>query len=487
MKVFISGHKFNYEIEKLCRIFLPFEKFEFIEENKAESDIGVILDKGNEYNMTAFLKLLGKECVKEKTVSPTSDKECERELAVLLYSCFCELTGYESKWGILTGVRPAKLYSSLQRAGGTDAADKYFLENLLVSTKKLELAQACNKGEAAITSLSQEKSFSLYIGIPFCPSRCSYCSFVSHSVEQAKKLIPEYVEYLCREIEYTGKIAKDLDLRLETIYIGGGTPTSLSAEQLTKIMESVKKNFNLNFLREYTVEAGRPDTVTYDKLLAIKEGGADRVSINPQTMNDDVLKTIGRKHTVKQTEEALALAKEVGFKNINMDLIAGLPTDSLESFKNTVDRVVDMDPESITVHTLCLKRSASLNSGDLSWLKDGDTAANMVDYAKEKLGEAKYYPYYMYRQSKMVGNLENVGYSKEGYEGLYNVYIMDETHSILACGATAVTKLRRYNDTAIERIYNFKYPYEYINRFDEQMTRKERIYSFYGEQPNKDK
>ncbi len=487
MKVFISGHKFNYEIEKLCRIFLPFEKFEFVEENKEESDIGVILDKGNEYNMTAFLKLLGKECVKEKTVSPINDKECERELAVLLYSCFCELTGYESKWGILTGVRPAKLYSSLQRAGGTEVADKYFLENLLVSPKKLDLAKACNKGEAAITSLSQEKSFSLYIGIPFCPSRCSYCSFVSHSVEQAKKLIPEYVEYLCREIEYTGKIAKDLELRLETIYIGGGTPTSLTADQLTKIMDAVKKNFNLNNLREYTVEAGRPDTVTYEKLLAIKNGGADRVSINPQTMNDDVLKTIGRKHTVKQTEDALALAKEVGFKNINMDLIAGLPTDSLESFKNTVDRVVDMDPESITVHTLCLKRSASLNSGDLSWLKEGDTAADMVDYAKEKLEKCKYYPYYMYRQSKMVGNLENVGYSKEGYEGLYNVYIMDETHSILACGATAVTKLRRYNDTAIERIYNFKYPYEYINRFDEQMTRKERIYSFYGEQPNKDK
>ena len=482
MKIFISGHKFNYETEKLCRIFLPFEKFEFVEDNKEECDIGVILSKGNEYNMVAFLNLLGKECVKEKNTQPLSDKECERELAVLLYNCFCELTGYKSSWGILTGVRPAKLYSALQKQNGVEFADKYFLEKLLVSPKKLELAKACNKGEAAITSLSKEKSFSLYIGIPFCPSRCSYCSFVSHSVEQAKKLIPEYVEYLCREIEYTGKIAKDLELRLETIYIGGATPTSLTAEQLTKIMDSVKKNFNLNYLREYTVEAGRPDTVTYEKLLAIKNGGADRVSINPQTMNDNVLETIGRKHTVKQTEEALALAKEIGFKNINMDLIAGLPSDSLESFKNTVDRVVDMDPESITIHTLCLKRSATLNGGDLSWLKDGDTASNMVDYAKEKLEKAEYYPYYMYRQSKMVGNLENVGYSKVGYEGLYNVYIMDETHSILACGATAVTKLRKYNDSVIERIYNFKYPYEYISRFEEQMARKERIYSFYGEQ-----
>lgn len=481
MKIFISGHKFNYEIEKLCRIFLPFEKIEFVEDNKEECDVLVILQKGSEYNMSANLRLFGKECKTAKTTKPLSDKECERELAVLLYNCFCELTGYKSSWGILTGVRPAKLYSSLQKKGGNETADNYFLDKLLVSPKKLELAKACNKGEAAITSLSEEKSFSLYIGIPFCPSRCSYCSFVSHSVEQAKKLIPKYVEYLCREIEYTGKIAKDLSLRLETVYIGGGTPTSLDASQLAKIMDTVRGNFNLNNLREYTVEAGRPDTVTYEKLLAIKNGGATRISINPQTMNDEVLKSIGRKHTVNQTEEALALAKEVGFKNINMDLIAGLPGDSLQSFKNTVDRVIAMDPESITVHTLCLKRSATLNGGDLSWLKEGDTASEMVDYAKDKLEVAEYYPYYMYRQSKMVGNLENVGYSKVGYEGLYNVYIMDETHSILACGATAVTKLRRHNDSVIERIYNFKYPYEYINRFEEQLARKERIYSFYGE------
>ncbi len=482
MKIFIKGHGFNYETEKLCRIFLPFQKFQFVSEDPEGCDIGVILNKGEEYEFQTFLKLFGKESKKQKTTAPISEKECERELAVLLYKCFCELTGYKSKWGILTGVRPAKLYSALQRQNGTKSADEYFLEKLLVSEQKLDLAKSCNKGEAAITELSKEKSFSLYIGIPFCPSRCSYCSFVSHSVEQAKKLIPQYVEYLCEEIEYTGKIAKDLDLRLETIYIGGGTPTSLSAEQLTKIMNAIKKSFNLNYLREYTVEAGRPDTVTIEKLQAIKAGGADRISINPQTMNGDILNAIGRKHTVKQTIEAMNMAKEVKFKNVNMDLIAGLPNDSLESFKETVNKVIDMDPESITVHTLCLKRSATLNNGDLSWLKEGDVAADMVDYAKTTLENNLYYPYYMYRQSKMVGNLENVGYSKRGYEGLYNVYIMDETHSILACGATAVTKLRRYNDTVIERIYNFKYPYEYINRFQEQLQRKERIYNFYGEQ-----
>lgn len=482
MKIFIKGHEFKYEIEKLCRIFLPFERFDFETENQQECDIGVILEKGNEYNMVAFLKLLGKQTTKTATAPVYDEKECERQLAVLLYNCFCELTGYSSKWGILTGVRPAKLYSRIQKQNGTEYADDYFRNKLLVSEQKLELTKASVLGEAAITELSEEKSFSLYIGIPFCPSRCSYCSFVSHSVESAKKLIPQYVEYLCREIEATGKIANDLKLKLETVYIGGGTPTTLSAQELTKIMDAVKQSFNLNSVREYTVEAGRPDTITKERLLAIKQGGADRISINPQTMNDQILKSIGRKHTAKETVQALNLANEVGFKNINMDLIAGLPCDTTHSFKNTVDQIIELNPESVTIHTLCLKRSATLNQGDLSWLSQGNEVSLMVDYGKQALANAGYNPYYMYRQSKMVGNLENVGYSKTGYEGLYNVYIMDETHTILGCGATAVTKLRRYGENSIERIYNFKYPYEYISRFDEQLQRKEQIYSFYGEQ-----
>lgn len=482
MKIFIKGHEFKYEIEKLCRIFLPFERFDFQTQNQQECDIGVILDKGNEYKMVAFLKLLGTQTTKTATVSVCDEKESERQLAVLLYNCFCELTGYSSKWGILTGVRPAKLYSRIQKQNGTDYADDYFKNKLLVSEQKLELTKASVLGEAAITELSGEKSFSLYIGIPFCPSRCSYCSFVSHSVESAKKLIPQYVEFLCREIEATGKIATDLRLKLETVYIGGGTPTTLSAEELTKIMDAVKHSFNLNSVREYTVEAGRPDTITKERLIAIKQGGADRISINPQTMNDQILKSIGRKHTAKETVQALNLANQVGFKNINMDLIAGLPCDTTQSFKNTVDQIIELNPESVTIHTLCLKRSATLNQGDLSWLSQGNETSLMVDYGKQALANAGYNPYYMYRQSKMVGNLENVGYSKRGYEGLYNVYIMDETHTILGCGATAVTKLRRYGENSIERIYNFKYPYEYISRFDEQLQRKEQIYSFYGEQ-----
>ncbi len=479
MKIYIKGHNFIYEIEKLCRIFLPFNKIEFVKQG--EWDAAVTCEKGEKYVLYAALKLDGSFAEYKEETQPLDDKECERALAVLLYRCFQEITGYSSRWGILTGVRPAKLFSHMSQDIGMAATEEYFRKKLLVSKEKIDLCRKAIAGEGEITDLSQPQSFSLYIGIPFCPSRCSYCSFVSHSVERAKKLIPEYVELLCREIEETGKIARTCGLKLETVYIGGGTPTTLSGDQLTKLMDTVKKSFNLEAVREYTVEAGRPDTITAERLDAIKQGGATRISINPQTMNDEVLKNIGRHHTAEQTVNAFSLAREAGFQNINMDLIAGLPTDSYESFKSTVSEIIKLDPESVTIHTLCMKRSANLNkSGEYPQLKMGDEASKMLDYGKTMLEAKGHNPYYMYRQSKMVGNLENVGYAKAGYEGLYNVYIMDETHTILACGASAVTKLRKYGENYIERIYNFKYPYEYISRFDEQLKRKERILSFYG-------
>ncbi len=478
MKVYINGHNFIYETEKLCRIFLPFEKIEFVTDG--EWDAALTIEKGNKYILYAALRLDGGFYELTESTSPCDDKESERALAVLLYRCFVELTGYSSRWGILTGVRPAKLFSNMSQQIGVEATEAYFREKLLVSSEKIDLCRKAISGEGEITCLSQHNSFSLYIGIPFCPSRCSYCSFVSHSVEQAKKLIPQYVELLCREIEETAKIAAACNLNLETVYIGGGTPTTLTAQQLAKIMETVKKSFNLKGIREYTVEAGRPDTITRKRMQAILEGGATRISINPQTMNDSVLEVIGRRHTAKETIDAFRLAREVGFNNINMDLIAGLPTDNLESFKNTINEILKLDPESVTIHTLCMKRSATLNqSGKRPELKMGEEASKMLSYGRDTLASIGMQPYYMYRQSKMVGNLENVGYSKKGYEGLYNVYIMDETHTILACGASAVTKLRKYGENYIERIYNFKYPYEYINRFEEQLSRKERILTFY--------
>ncbi len=479
------NHSFNYETEKLCRLFLPFEKIKVIDFIEADEIYAVTEIKGNK--ALAELHIGDKSAAFDAEIIPSeedAEKVSERVLAASLYYCFCSLTGYTSQWGILTGVRPGKLYSALKRENGEDFADDYFKNELLVSDKKIALCKITSKSERVIVEKSTPRSFSLYIAIPFCPTRCTYCSFVSHSVMGAEKLIPEYLEKLKQELRLTGEIAKGLSLKLETVYIGGGTPTTLNAQQLKELMDCVRDNFDLSGIIEYTVEAGRPDTITQDKLSAILSGGATRISINPQTMNDSVLEAVGRRHTAEQTRTAYRLARCVGFNNINMDLIAGLPTDTYESFKNTVDEIIALDPENVTVHSLSLKRAATLSvTGDMPEIEAGAVASDMVDYARQKLTEAEIIPYYMYRQSKTVGNLENVGYAKKGYEGYYNVYIMDETHSILACGASAVTKLREPYGKTIERVFNYKYPYEYISGFDELKKRKERIIEFYKKYP----
>ncbi|MBR3593885.1 MAG: coproporphyrinogen dehydrogenase HemZ [Clostridia bacterium] len=479
------NHDFRYELEKLCRIFLPFEKIEIID-TLAEGNAyaNTVCERGEEKTrLYAALSLFGKTREYETEIennSPDYTADCEREIATCLYHCFCDITGYTPPWGILTGVRPAKLYSRLASANGGEDAEQYFKEKLLVSDEKISLCRETNASEEKIVSLSAPESFSLYISIPFCPTRCSYCSFVSHSVEHAKKLIPEYVKLLCEELKITAGYAARNHLRLETIYMGGGTPTTLTAEQMDTVLSVVRENFDLSNLREFTVEAGRPDTITREKLEVIKKNGVDRISINPQTMNDSVLSAIGRRHTAEETEKAFYLARECGFDNINMDLIAGLPTDTEDSFSATLDRVLALSPESITVHSLALKRAATLSTeGELPEKTVGDMAKNMVSAARSRISAAGIAPYYMYRQSKTVGNLENVGYSLPGKECLYNVYIMDETHTILACGASAVTKLKEPCGNFIERIFNYKYPYEYINRFGELMERKARIDSFY--------
>ncbi len=485
MKLCNIGHSFNYELEKLIRIFLPFEKITFHTDYQEDSRLAVAVLREEEGKTKAEAKVLldGKKAESSAWVLPTDEefgKVCERVLAVQLYNCFTRLTGYDSDWGILTGVRPAKLFSRLSSKYGIDKAEKYFAEELMVKPHKISLCTEANSGEGKITALSRPDSYSLYISIPFCPTRCSYCSFVSHSVEQAKKLIPRYIELLCREIETTAKIADKNNLKLSTVYIGGGTPTSLTAEQLDTIMKTVSRNFNISSALEYTVEAGRPDTITEEKLRVIKENGATRISINPQTMQDSVLEVIGRRHTGEDAVNAFKLARSIGFDNINMDLIAGLPTDTVEGFEDTVKKVLRLNPESVTIHSLSMKRASHLSvNEELPEIKAGKIAALMVNYGRKALTDSGIAPYYMYRQSKTVGNLENVGYAKQGYECLYNVYIMDETHTILACGASAVTKLREPMGDTISRIFNFKYPYEYIDRYDELVKRKEGIDAFY--------
>ena len=312
---------------------------------------------------------------------------------------------------------------------------------------------------------TQPKSFSLYISIPYCPSRCSYCSFVSHSItnRSALKLVPSYVEHLCREIAYTGKLAASLGLRLESVYWGGGTPTTLEPEQLAQILSAVEQNFDLSTLREYTVEAGRPDTITREKLLAIRAGGGNRISVNPQTMSDPVLAAIGRSHRAADIRRAYALAREVGGLAINMDLIAGLPGDTPQGFRQTLEEVMALAPENLTVHTLALKKGARLRQEDTP-LPTGDQVAAMLDDAWAALEAGGYAPYYLYRQKFMSGALENVGWTRPGYVNQYNICMMEELHTVLSLGAGGVTKF--VENGVVRRMANPKYPQEYLRTID---------------------
>lgn len=477
------NHKYNYETENLLRLFFPEKIVQSDEAPEGEDYILTELDGGK---ITVRLRLDGK--IREKTKEyalgdiPSFDTEesfFERKIALLMFDVLCEETGYTPPWGILTGVRPAKLMGKLVLQMGEEKAKEYFMSELKVTKEKTDLALCVSKKEAPIIDgASGEKAFSLYVSIPFCPTRCSYCSFISHSNDKAKRLMPEYVDYLIKEIEETGRIARDLGLKLESVYYGGGTPTALTEELLKRVTDAVGESFDLDNIKEYTIEAGRPDSVTEEKFRIMKGCGCNRISINPQTFNDDVLKEIGRNHTSAQTLEAMKTARQEGFDFINMDLIAGLPTDTLESYKRTLDTVLSLEPENITVHTLALKRSAALVT-DKRETNSGGVASQMVSHTYETLINKGYTPYYMYRQSKSLGNLENVGWAKEGYEGLYNVYMMEECHTILSVGAGAVTKLKNPHGNEIERIFNYKYPYEYINDFDGIIKRKKQITEFY--------
>ncbi len=468
----VINHPYAYDMKKLCTVFFPFEKIR----DDGEEDITVTTaDMGGRF--VAEASAYGKTVKKE--YEPKQDEDMANAMSVLLFSALSELTGYTPEWGILFGVRPAKLMHRYFAELGENGAKNTFINKYLVSPKKAELTAEVMKNENRIISLSKDDSFSLYISIPFCPTRCAYCSFVSHSIERTQKLVEPYVDLLCKEIERTAEVAKKLNLRLETVYFGGGTPTTLTAEQLDRLMSAVENNFDLSTVREYTVEAGRPDTVTESKLLALKKHNVSRISINPQTFNDTVLEAIGRKHTAAQTVEAFELARKCGFDNINMDIIAGLPTDTPESFGKTLDKAVSLGADSITVHTLALKTASNIVTGEEPF-EFNISVSGMVDYSDSALKAAGYVPYYMYRQSKSAANLENVGWCNAGRECLYNVYMMDETHSVFACGAGAVTRLRNPENGFIDRIYNFKYPYEYIDNFDEVIERKEKIFEFYN-------
>ncbi len=485
MTICFIGNSFKYETEAVMKLFLPLVTFEFLFEEAAHSgDICTVsrCKSENGHTLSVSVTLDGKtESENLLADGEYCDKTDEAELCRMLYRIMRKLTGITPAWGCLTGIRPVKKVNKLLE-DGLDKAQIFdtLKKEYYVSDEKLKLAYQTAIAQAEPLKALDKRSYSLYISVPFCPSRCSYCSFVSHSIESpgAKKLLPQYTEKLCEEIAETAAIASELDLRLDTIYIGGGTPTTLSAEQLEAVMGAVKKNFDISKIREYTVEAGRSDTITEKKLEVIRNFGATRISVNPQTMNDSVLKAIGRRHTANDVIDAFRTARRLGFDNINMDTIAGLPTDTPEGFRHTIETLCGLDPESITIHTLTVKRSSALFQQEE---KSVDSRiGEMVSFGQKKLLETGYLPYYLYRQKNTVENLENVGFAKAGYECLYNIYIMEEAQTILAVGAAGSTKLVNTETGKIERLFNYKFPYEYISRYDKMMEKKDGITEFFN-------
>ncbi len=380
-----------------------------------------------------------------------------------------------SPWGILTGIRPVKIACKLIKSGKTPAETvEYFINEYGATRQKAELAVRVAEVELPIIDSISPNGVSIYIGIPFCPTRCLYCSFVSNSVARSAKLIPEYLECLRREIAYTADIIRQKGDVVESVYIGGGTPTTLSAEQLAFLLDAVFSQFDLSNSKEFTVEAGRPDTITAEKLKTIKSFGIDRISINPQSMNPETLKIIGRNHTPDEIRRAMFLSRECGIKCVNMDIIAGLPGETVDMFKYTVEEVEKLKPENTTVHTMSIKRSSKLNEtlGDYS-LTEGTDVSEMVNFAMDAITSKGKNPYYLYRQKNMLGNLENVGYALPGFESLYNIYIMEEVQTIISLGCGGDTKTVDRKTDRIERIFNVKEPKDYIERIDEMLHRKD--------------
>lgn len=471
LPIILTGNNFKYEIEAITKIFIPAERFDFshVKTDTEYLDEYISAEKDN-LNLKVSVKYSGK--YEEGFFTAENDEQCEHELCRLLFHILKKITGINAPWGIMTGIRPVKKAVELLESGiDENTAKKILAEKYEITQKKLDLAFDTARNQIPILHKIDKKAVSLYISIPFCPTRCSYCSFVSHSINQAFKLIPDYINCLCREIKIISYIIRESNINVDTIYFGGGTPTSVSAEQIEAVMKTVSESFDLKNVREYNFEAGRADTITEEKLRIIKKYGADRISVNPQTFNNEILKKIGRSHTAEDTINIYKTARKIGFSNINMDLIAGLPDETAESFKKSVDTAISLDPESITVHTLTLKRSGSLYESGKDYLLNKYNIEEMVDYSIKNLMEYGYNPYYLYRQKNTVDNLENVGYSKKGFESYYNIYIMDETQTILGAGSSASTKFVT-PDGKILRERNYKFPYEYISRFDELMKRK---------------
>lgn len=470
ISLLLEDMTFEQDIRELLMAFYPEEKYIYTNEDVF---LSLFLSKKSiEYH----IKIKSEDNVLEFSSPLRETKfDTKNDLKRNIYIYLLKLGNKELPWGTLTGIRPTKIVMEmLENDMSLEDIKKHLKEVYLVSDKRIKLCtDTAKNGFNILKKIDYKNGYSLYIGIPFCPTRCLYCSFTSYSIAQWKKDTDTYVEALCKELLAVSKMYKGK--KLQTVYMGGGTPTSLEGYQLSKILNVVKKNFDLSNLLELTVEAGRPDSITREKLEALKEVGVDRISINPQTMQQKTLDLIGRYHTIEDIFESYKLAREVGFENINMDFIIGLNGEILEDVIDSFTKVKSFAPESITIHSLALKRAARLNTENKREIMDNDLILSMINTATDTCADLGLEPYYLYRQKNMAGNLENIGFSKPGKECLYNILIMEEKQTIIACGAGTSSKIV-FGDGRIERIENVKDPKLYIERLDEMIMRKESMH-----------
>jgi len=485
MKLIFSGHDYRYAVEQSLLAFFPNERpvYDGDDPNIAQVRLTVCEQKAS---AVTDLSMNGKisHGSAETGLSGTADayeQERLKQRAVKLsfFEAARALTGVTPAWGALTGIRPAKLAAGLLEEGNSETeTDAILRDTYFVSDSRRALCLPCAQAGLDAKQGLLKNEISLYVGIPFCPTRCAYCSFVSNSVEKSFHLVEPYLQALLAEINCAAQLTRELGLKVKSFYMGGGTPTTLSADQMDRLLNRLNEAFCLSNAVELTVEAGRPDTITADKLNVLKRNGVTRVSVNPQSMDDRVLAAIGRRHSGDDIRKAMELVDKTGFPHVNMDLIAGLPEDSPDCFCKSLDEVISFGTDNVTVHTLSLKKGSRISLSGTRLPAVEDVAA-MLDYASIALRNAGFSPYYLYRQKYMSGNFENVGWCKPGGTGWYNIYIMEELHTILSLGAGGSTKMVDPARNRIERVFNLKYPLEYIQRPEKIQTNHIAFRSFY--------
>jgi len=479
MKLILKGHDYRYACEQMLLTLFPEEKPVY--EGEADSEVTLTLSCGEKY-LTATAKLcreggVWKAAARVLTAELNGeklndDRVRQRILKLAFFRAGCAALGREPAWGALTGVRPVKLPTKAMLAGKSEKeAARVLSDTYHVTSSRVELAMDCAKASISLLQELKKEDISLYIGIPFCPTRCAYCSFVSADVGKSTKLLEPFLDCLEAELAAVGENLARSGRRIRTIYMGGGTPTTLSAQQMDRLLTAMEKHLDLSGCIEFTVEAGRPDTITREKMAVLAAHKVDRVSVNPQTMQDHVLEAMGRAHRSEDILRAYADVRSAGKFDVNMDLIAGLPKDDEEGFRDTLEQVIALKPENITVHTLALKKGAALMM-ERQGLPTPEAVAGMLDYAWKRLREEGYLPYYLYRQKYMSGGFENVGWCLPGTVNKYNIIMMEELHSVLSLGGGGMTKLVDREKGSIRRLNNPKFPKEYIERTQQVQNEK---------------